>query len=63
MNKRTVNLSLSIKLEIDGKIPADNEIINRLIVALNESMPTVAFDSEELGCMAWVNSWEYIHNC
>lgn len=59
--KRTLKFILEVEIEIDGKIPEDNEITDRLISSLNEGMPSVIFDSDELDCMVCVNSWEYTH--
>jgi len=50
------------EIEIDGKIPSDHLINGRLIEALNNSMPTLIFDDEEIDCAVLVNSWKIVAN-
>jgi len=62
MKQKTFNFSLEIEIEIDGKIPSDHLINGRLIEALNNSMPTLIFDDEEIDCAVLVNSWKIVAN-
>ena len=62
MEKRTLKFTLEVEIEIDGKIPPDSIINERLIGALNDGMPSVVFDDDERDCMVCVNSWGYEPN-
>jgi len=62
MGKRTLKFNLEVEIEIDGNIPPASIINERMIVALNDGMPSIVFDDDELDCMVCVNSWGYTHN-
>ena len=55
----TLKFTLEVEIEINGKIPSDTIINDRIINALNEAMPSVIFDDDKLDCLVCVNSWEY----
>ena len=56
--KRTLKFILEIEITVDGEA-SDHLIDERLIDALNDGMPSVFFDDDEIDCMAWVDSWGY----
>ena len=57
---KTFKFTLEVDLDIDGVTPSDDILISRLIDAMNEGFPRLVFDDEELDCIVFVNSWQYI---
>ena len=57
---KTFKFTLSVELDIDGKMPSDDILISRLIDAMNDGFPKLLFDDDELACAVFVNDWEYV---
>ena len=61
METRTLKFTLELEIEIDGKEPCKQIIIDAAIDAMNESMPSLILDSEELDCNLFTKGWEFKH--
>ncbi len=57
--KETLKFVLEVEIEIDGRRPSDEVLRDRLIDAMNEGFPSMAFDDDDLDCAVFVNSWCY----
>ena len=57
--KKTIKLTLEVEIDIAGEIPLDDVIELALCDALNENMPSLILDSEELDCQIFTDTWRY----
>lgn len=57
--KKTYRLSLELSVDIDGSNPGDSVVRDFIVRSLNESMPSVFADSDELDCIIFADSWAY----
>jgi len=57
--KETFKLKLEVELLIDGKRPPDEILRGRLLEALDDEMPRLILDDDELDCIVFVDSYCY----
>lgn len=58
MKLKTLRFSLEVDLEIDGEPLSREELVARLIEALNDGMPSVPVHDEDV-LLVFVRSWQY----
>jgi hypothetical protein len=56
MKKMTLKFALDIDIEIDGIEPSQEILNKKLIEAISDKIPSVAFEDEELDCIVFINS-------
>ena len=57
--KDTYKFTLDLEVDIDGKRPSDEVLVSRIISALNDNLPPILFDDDDLDCAVFAESWAY----
>lgn len=57
--KKSIKLTLEIDLDISGEVPECDVIDAAVCRALNENMPSLILDSEDLDCQIFTETWSY----
>ena len=57
--KKTIKLTLEIDLDISGKVTECDVIEAAVCHELNENMPSLILDSDELDCQIFTDTWRY----
>ena len=55
--KETIKFTLTLEIDIDGKRPSDDVLVSKIIDALNEVIPSVLFDDDDLDCAVFTDSF------